>query len=117
MPREAPVTRAVLPVRVGMIIVLVVAAAVYRRSPTSWKSCVQEQRGVPHKQLGVLKLRSVIGVGVDDELRVRDVLLHDEGVHRGHDYVVTAVHDERWLLDRLQRVVRPRSVAAPLAPR
>ena len=31
--------------------------AVYRRSPTSWKSCVQEQRGVPHKQLGILKLQ------------------------------------------------------------
>src|SRR4029077_946474 len=46
-------------------------------------SCVQEQRSVPHKQLGILKLRPVIRVGVDDELRIRDVLLHDEGVDRG----------------------------------
>src|ERR1700730_6065947 len=30
--------------------------------PTSWTSWVQEQRSVPHKQLGILKLRSVIGV-------------------------------------------------------
>src|ERR1700730_202257 len=103
MPREAPVTRAVLPVRVGMIIVLVVAAAdnvtafdphtwsgpgilmvfgfrsarsdmAYsfnlalgaRGSPTSGKLRVQEQRSVPHKQLGILELRAVIGVGVDD---------------------------------------------------
>src|ERR1700726_111585 len=63
-----------------------------------WTSCVQEQRSVPHKQLGILKLRPVIGVGVDDQLRIRDVLLHDEGIDRGHDHVVTSVHDECWLL-------------------
>ena len=27
------------------------------------------------KELGILELRAVIGVGVDDQLRVRDVLL------------------------------------------
>jgi len=31
----------------------------------------------------VLVVRAVIGVGIDDQLRVRDVLLHDEGVDRG----------------------------------
>ena len=55
-------------------------------------------------ELWVLVLRAVIGVWVDDQLRVRDVLLHDERVHRGHDHVVTAVHDECWLFDRLQIV-------------
>src|SRR3981081_1602797 len=42
----------------------------------------------------------------------REVLLHDEGVDRGHDHVVTAVHDECWLLDRLQIrfSVHPRDV-------
>ena len=45
----------------------------------------KEHRGVLHKQLGVLKLRPVIGVRVDDELRIRDVLLHDERVDRGPD--------------------------------
>src|SRR4051794_40150143 len=39
---------------------------------------------------GILVLRAVIGVGVDDQLRIGDVLLHDEGVDRGHDYVVAA---------------------------
>src|SRR6202158_6026925 len=53
----------------------------------------------------------------NEELRVRDVLLHDERVHRGHDHVVAAVHDECWLLDRLQIVVGPLSLDAPLVHR
>ena len=61
---------------------------------------------MPHKQLGILILRPVTGVGVDDELRIRHLLLNDEGVDRGHDQVVTAVHHERWLLDRLEIVIR-----------
>ena len=32
-----------------------------------------------NKQLWVLVVRAVIGVGVDDQLRIRHVLLHDEG--------------------------------------
>ena len=58
-----------------------------------------------HKQLGVHVVRAVIGVGVDDQLGIRQVLLHDERVHRGYAHVVTAVHDECWLIDRLQIVV------------
>src|ERR1700719_5269965 len=59
----------------------------------------------------------VIGVGVDDQLRIRDVLLHDEGIDRGHDHVVTSVHDECWLLDRLQIVVGTLLLDAPLVHR
>ena len=70
-----------------------------------------------NEELRVLVVRAVIGVGVDDQLRIRDVLLHDERVHRGHDHVVTAVHDECWLLDRLQIVVGPLLLDAPLANR
>src|SRR5438309_11845478 len=62
-------------------------------------------------------VRAVIGVGIDDQLRIRHVLLHDEGVHRGQVYVVTAVHDECWLLDRLQIVVGSLLLDAPLANR
>ena len=58
-----------------------------------------------NEALGVLVLRAVIGVRVNDQLRIWDVLLHDERIHCGHDHVVTAVHDECWLLDRLQIVV------------
>ena len=60
-----------------------------------------------NEQLRVHVVRAVIGVGIDDQLRIRHVLLHDERVHRRHDHVVTAVHDEGWPLDRLQIVVGP----------
>src|ERR1700676_1151534 len=69
------------------------------------------------EQLGILKLRPVIGVGVDDELRVRDILLHDVGVDRRHDHVVTAVHNECWLLDRLEIIVGPLFLDAPFVHR
>ena len=68
-----------------------------------------------NEELRVLVVRAVIGVGVDDQLRIRDVLLHDERVHRGPVHVVTAVHDECWLLERLQIVVGPLLLDAPLA--
>src|ERR1700676_5143198 len=82
-----------------------------------WTSRVQKQSRVFNEELRVLVVRAVIGVGVDDQLRVRDVLLHDERVHRGQVHVVAAVHDECWLLDRLQIVVGPLSLDAPLAHR
>src|ERR1700719_4250076 len=80
-------------------------------------SALQELRDMLNKQLWVLVVRAVIGVGVDDQLRIRHVLLHDERVHRGYVHVVTAVHDECWLLDRLQIVVGPLLPDAPLANR
>jgi hypothetical protein len=48
---------------------------------------------------------------------MRQVPLHGERVHRGHIHVVTAVHDECWLLDRLQIVGGPLLLDAPLANR
>src|SRR5260370_12002222 len=59
----------------------------------------QEHRDMADEELRVHVVRAVIGVGVDDQLRIRHVLLHDERVHRGHDHIVTAVPDEGWLLD------------------
>src|SRR5882762_2618431 len=82
-----------------------------------WTSRVQKQSRVFNEEPRVLVVRAVIGVGVDDQLRVRDVLLHDERVHRGHDHVIAAVHDECWLLDRLQIVVGPLLLDAPLVHR
>src|SRR5438105_13730042 len=67
-----------------------------------WTSRVQKQSRVFNEELRVLVVRAVIGVGVDDQLRIRHLLLHDERVHRGYVHVITAVHDECWLLDRLQ---------------
>jgi hypothetical protein len=54
------------------------------------------------KKLRVLALRTMIAVGVQNELRVRQVLLKDERVHCINDYVVAAVHHERGLSDFLQ---------------
>jgi len=47
----------------------------------------------------------VRGVGVNDQLRVRQVLLQDERVHRVDDDIGAAVHDQRWLLDHFQVIV------------
>jgi hypothetical protein len=44
----------------------------------------------------------MIAVGVQNELRVRQVLLQDERVHRIDEHVVAAVHHERRLSDLLQ---------------
>src|SRR6202050_1477990 len=87
------------------------------RSVLCRSSTLQKQSRVFNEELRVLVVRAVIGVGIDDQLRVRDVLLHDERVHRGYVHVVPSVHDECWLLDRLQIVIGPLLLDAPLANR
>src|SRR5579863_5284269 len=49
-------------------------------------SRVQKESRMFNEELRVLVVRAVIGIGVDDQLRIRHVLLHDERVHRGHDH-------------------------------
>src|SRR5260221_6474853 len=94
-----------------------------RRSPNvssgswSFSRCGSRLGVLPGANRSLRGMRGVIGVGVDDQLRIRDVLLHDEGVDRGHDHVVTAVHHECWLLDRLQIAVGPLLLDAPLIHR
>ena len=44
-------------------------------------------------------LRPVAGVRVDDELRVRQILLQRETVDRGNDQVIAAINHERRLMD------------------
>src|ERR1700751_3476611 len=79
----------------------------------------QERRNVPDELFRILVLRTVIGVGIEDKLRVRQVLLQYERVHGVDDNVPAAVHDQRRLTDRLQIFERlhPRGrpfAAAPL---
>src|SRR5260370_20996868 len=71
-------------------------------SPFRSCSALQELRDMLNKQLWVLVLRTMIAVGVQNELRVRQVLLEDERVHRINDHVVAAVHHERGLSDLRQ---------------
>src|SRR5207245_6523942 len=59
-------------------------------------------------------MRAVCGVRIDDQLRVRQVLLQDERVHRVNDDIIAAVHDQRRLLDSLQIVVRTLAWSGPL---
>src|ERR1700733_13065938 len=80
-------------------------------------SRVQKESRMFNEEFRVHVVCAVIGGGVDDQLRIRHVLLHDERVHRGHDHVVTAVHDEGWLLDRLQIVVGSLLLDAPFPHR
>src|SRR5258707_2184768 len=62
----------------------------------------QEHRDVPNKPFRVLVLRAVIGVRVEDQLGIGDVLLEDVRVDRVDDHVVVAVDDKRRLMERLQ---------------
>src|SRR5258708_16083126 len=55
----------------------------------------------------------MIAVGVQNELRVRQVLLEEERVHRIDDYVVAAVHYERGLSDVLQVSIGGSFAGAP----
>src|ERR1700736_2942058 len=59
-------------------------------------------------------VRAVRGVRIDDQLRVRQVLLQDERVHRVNDDIIAAVDDQRWLLDSLQIVIRTLARSGPL---
>src|ERR1700676_18606 len=117
IPREAPVTKAVLLRSAAIFFYLRSRRRVPSRPVPPSSSRVQKQSRVFNEKLRVLVMRAVIGVGIDDQLRVRDVLLHDERVHRGYVHVVTAVYDECWVLDRLQIVIGPLLLDAPLANR
>ncbi len=67
------------------------------------------------EEFRILVLRAVICVGIEDELGVRQVLLQDERIHIVNNHVLAAVHDQRWLADRLEVVVRPFELNAPFA--
>src|SRR5260221_1873108 len=57
---------------------------------------------------------AVAGVGVKDQLRVRNVLLQDVRVDGVNDHVVVAVDHQRRLLDGVQVLVRLLARRAPL---
>jgi hypothetical protein len=61
----------------------------------------QEHGNVTHKEIWILVLRPVIGVGVQDQLGAGDVLLQDEGIHRVDEHIVAAVRHKRRLTNLL----------------
>ena len=62
-------------------------------------------------------VRAVRGVGVNDKLRARQMLLQDERVHCVDDDIGAAVHDQRWLSDRFQIIVGTLASRAPFGDR
>src|ERR1700722_5622155 len=69
------------------------------------------------EEFGILVLRAVICVGIEDELGVRQLLLQDQRVYGVDDHVLAAVHDQRRQADRLQIFERFLLRRAPFADR
>ena len=65
----------------------------------------------------VLVQRAVAGVRVEDQLRIRNVLLQDVRVDGVDDHVVVAVEHQRRLRDGVQVLVRLLARCAPLGQR
>src|SRR5260370_41612392 len=97
------------------------SAAVYLSVRTYFTSCncrptrrsrtatlfLQEHRDMANEKFGILVLRPVRGVRVEDQLCVGEILLKNVRVDRIDDDVVTAVDDERRLPDSFQIFVGP----------
>src|ERR1700681_3127941 len=67
----------------------------------NWKRYlgIQKPRHVSDEQRGILVLRPVIGIRVENELRVGQVLLQNKRIHGIDDHVLAAVHDQCRLAD------------------
>ncbi len=65
--------------------------------------------------LRVLVLRTVVGVRVDDQLSVGDVLLQNPGVDGINDHIVVAVDHQRRLPDGLEVLIGTLALHAPFA--
>ncbi len=80
-------------------------------------SSIEKHSRVLHKETRVLEQRPVARFRIDDELRIRDVLRHDKGVHsRKHD-VAVAVYHERRLHDSRQFIISTGPIVVPRAKR
>src|SRR6266576_1896062 len=82
-----------------------------KMAPSTHRSCrycphsSKETQGVVDEQVRVLEEKPVTGVGIDDQLGVREKLRHRKRVNRRHHHVVAAVRNQHWLLDFRQMVV------------
>ena len=55
---------------------------------------LEEHRDMADEKFGILVERAVVGVGVENELRVWNLPLQDERIHRVDDHVAATVDDE-----------------------
>jgi hypothetical protein len=67
--------------------------------PERWPSATQKQTCLTYECTGELEDRPVPGVRVDDERRVREVLLKNVGVDGWNEEIVFAIDDQSRLLN------------------
>src|SRR6266478_1154418 len=81
----------------------------------NWKRDLgaQEPRHVCDEQRGILVLRPVIGIRIEDELRVAQVLLKNKRIHGIDDYVVASVDHQRRVGNLSEIVKRARTRSTP----
>src|SRR3981189_3314191 len=84
-----------------------------------WKRYVsiQKPRHVSDEQRRILVLRPVIGIGIEDQLRVGQVALKDERIRGIDDHVMAAVDHQCWLRNLPQVIKRAPARSAPFAER
>src|SRR5258708_905612 len=70
-----------------------------------WYLSIQKPRHVSDEQRRILVLRPVIGIGIEDELRVGQVALKNERIRGIDDHVMAAV-DHQCRLGNLPEVVK-----------
>src|SRR3982074_789030 len=82
-----------------------------------WYLGIQKPRHVSDEQRGILILRSVIGIRIEDELRVGQVLLKNERIHGIDDHIIASVDHQRGVGNLLEIVKRARARSTPLSDR
>ena len=66
------------------------------------------------EQFGILVQRAVGRIRINDQLRIRQVLLQDVRIDRVDDDVIAAADDERRLFDVFQVIPGPVALGTPL---
>src|SRR4029077_8527431 len=102
--------RAVFPARFGMINLLIAWCGEALRRLTF----IEEHRSVTAEQFGTLVQRAVGRIRINDQLRIRQVLLQDVRIDRVDDDVIAAADDERRLFDVFQVIPGPVALGTPL---
>src|ERR1700730_18720543 len=82
-----------------------------------WRLGIQKTRHVSDEQCGILVLRPVIGIRIENELRVGQVLLKNKRIHRIDDHVIASVDHQRRVGNLSEIVKRARAWSTPSTDR
>src|ERR1700716_2192567 len=85
----------------------------------SWKRDrgIQKPRHVGDEQRGILVLRPVIGIRIENELRAGQVLLKNKRIHGVDDHVITSVDHQRRMGNLSEIIKRARARSTPFTDR